>query len=82
MLENKFSNFSIKYREPVNEDNYYKNYIVFISDELDYEIRIQNYFLCLDMAKQITSDNEEVVKAGLKWYKEDIIRHANNLTLK
>ena len=82
MIENRFSNFSIKYREPVNEDNYYKNYIVFVSDELDYEVQIQNYFLCLDMAKQITSDNEEVVKAGLKWYKEDIIRHTNNLTLK
>jgi hypothetical protein len=82
MLENRFSNFSIKYREPVNEDNYYKNYIVFVSDELDYEVRIQNYFLCLDMAKQITSDNEEIVKAGLKWYKEEIINHANKITLK
>lgn len=79
MLENKFSNFSIRYREPINEDNYYKNYIVFISDDLDYEVRIQNYFLCLDMAEQITSSNEETVKAGLKWYRESIIEHSKNI---
>lgn len=79
MLENKFSNFSIRYREPVNEDNYHKNYIVLISDELDYEVKIQNYFLWLAMAEQITSSDEETVKAGLKWYRESIIEHSNNI---
>ena len=67
---NKFSNFTIEYLEEVTEDNYFKNNIMYKGPEGP--IKLFAYYFFLDLAKQLTSTDEDVVKEGLRTYKEEL----------
>lgn len=76
---NKFSNFTIEYLEEVTEDNYFKNNIMYEGPEGP--VRLFAYYLFLDLAKQLTSTDETVVKEGLKTYKEEVQNTINRIIL-
>ena len=79
MITNKFNGFSIQYSEPITQDNYYKSYIQYTKDDSDYMITLMPQFFYLDMAIQLTSENEEEVLEGLRAYKWTVQNHLNNL---
>ena len=76
---NKFSNFTIEYLEEVTEDNYFKNNIMYEGPEG--RVKLFAYYFFLDLAKQLTSTDEAVVKEGLKTYKEELQDTINKITI-
>lgn len=76
---NKFSNFTIEYLEEVTEDNYFKNNIMYEGPEG--RVKLFAYYFFLDLAKQLTSTDEAVVKEGLRTYKEELQDTINKITI-
>lgn len=79
MIRHEFSNFAIEYCKEVTEDNYHKQNIIYEGPEDC--TTLQAYFFWLDLAKDLTSLDENKVKEALKWYKYTVENHLRTIIL-
>lgn len=73
MSTNTFKEFSIQYSEEPTIANFFKLSIVYNSDTKIF--RVVPYFLHFDLAKDLTSKDENKVKRGIREYIHQVKNH-------
>lgn len=73
MSTNTFKEFSIQYSEEPTLDNFFKISITYINKTKRFHFI--PYFIYLDLAKDLTSKDENKVKKGIKEYIHQVKNH-------